>query len=126
MHVTVRVKIPSGQRKEVYAILGPMIERTKLEEGCLSCRLYKDVFARQWIMFEEIWVDEASLQRHLHSDEFRVVLIVVEMASQAPEIRLDTLANPGGLREIEAMRNGEAGSEDSRRLSPPKILGDNL
>jgi quinol monooxygenase YgiN len=113
------MKIPAGQHKEVYDILGPMIERIKLEEGCLSCRLYRDVFARQWIMFEEIWVDEASLQKHLHTDEFRTVLLVVEMASQAPEIRMDVLANPGGLREIEAMLNSEAHRDNDSRHSPP-------
>lgn len=119
MHVTIRMKIPSGQRKEVYAILGPMIERTKLEEGCLSCRLYQDVFARQWIMFEEIWVDEANLRKHLRSDEFRTVLLVIEMARQPPEICLDRMARSGSLREIGAIRNGGAHPDNDRSLPPP-------
>jgi quinol monooxygenase YgiN len=82
-----------------------MIERIQFEEGCLSCRLYQDVLEGGTIMFEELWVDEKSLKKHLRSDEFRSILLVMEMASEPPEIRFDEIARSTGMATIEnAMR----------------------
>jgi quinol monooxygenase YgiN len=77
-----------------------MIERIRLEEGCLGCRLYLDALEEGAMMLHEIWADENSLERHLRSQEFRNVLLVVEMASKPPEIRFDRIALTGGIESI--------------------------
>ena len=81
-----------------------MSRRIRLEEGCLSCRIYQDAIGTEALMFEEIWKDEKHLQRHLRSDEFRNVLLVVEMASKPPEILFDRIAQSTGIDSIEDVR----------------------
>jgi quinol monooxygenase YgiN len=103
IHATVRMRMPARKRKEARCILGSMIERIKLEEGCLGCRLYLDALEEGAMMLHEIWADENSLKRHLRSEEFRHVLLVVEMAGEPPEIRFDRIAKTAG---IEAIRGG--------------------
>ena len=103
IHVTVRMRIPARKRKEARRILGSMIERIRLEEGCLGCRLYRDALEESAMMLHEIWADEKSLERHLRSQEFHSVLLVVEMASEPPEIRFDCISKTGG---IEVIRDG--------------------
>jgi quinol monooxygenase YgiN len=105
IHASIRIVIPAKKRKEVLIILNSIIEQTKLEEACISCRLYRDVQEDRAFMLEEIWSSEKDLQRHLNSDKFHTVLLVVEMATEPPEIRFDTIAHSSGIETIEKARN---------------------
>ncbi len=105
IRATLRMRIPVRKRKEARRILGSLIERIKLEEGCLGCSLYQDALDKGTLMFEEVWANEISFQKHLRSDEFRTVLIVVEMASAPPTIRFDRITHSAGMATIESMRS---------------------
>ena len=101
---SIRIIIPSKKRKEALIILSSLIEQTKLEEGCVSCRLYRDVQEERALMLEETWASEKDMERHLSSDKFLAVLLVVEMASEFPEIRFDVISHSTGIETIEKAR----------------------
>lgn len=115
---TIRMRIPPRKRKEARNTLGALVERIKLEEGCLSCRLYEDALDGGALMFEEIWADEQSLQKHLRSDEFRTVLLMVEMASEPPEIRFDRVSHSTGIKTIEQVRGESNGLRNENNALP--------
>ena len=100
----IRMLIPLEKQSEALEILGSMIEQTQFEPGCVSCRLYRDVEDARAIMFEELWLSEEDVQRHLQSDKYHKVLLVVEMAAEPPEIRFDTIAHSTGVESIEQAR----------------------
>jgi quinol monooxygenase YgiN len=106
IHATIRVRIAAKKRQEARLILGSMIEQTKLEEGCVSCRLYQDALVKGVFMLEEIWASKQALHRHLRSEKFRTVLLVIEMAAEAPEIRFDGVSHSTGISTIKKARNG--------------------
>jgi quinol monooxygenase YgiN len=85
IRANIRLILPIGQQKGVTEILGRYAERTRFLAGCLSCRLYHDLLDPKAIMLEEVWDDESALNRHLGSDSFRDILLVIEMASAAPD-----------------------------------------
>ena len=101
---TIRMLIPLEKQSEALEILGSMTEQTQFEPGCLSCRLYRSVEDARAIMFEELWLSEEDLKRHLQSDKYHKVLLVVEMAVEPPEIRFDTIALSMGVERIEQAR----------------------
>jgi quinol monooxygenase YgiN len=105
IHATIRVNISAKKRKEALMILGSIIEQTKLEEGCISCRLYQDVHKEGGLLLQERWLSEKDLYRHLRSDKFHTVLLVIEMAAEPPEIRFESVANSGGVEIVEQARN---------------------
>lgn len=86
-------------------ILASVAERTRVRAGCLGIRIYKDTQDVHVIMVEELWKDRENLERHLRSDEYRRVLLVVEMALEKPEIRFDEVAQSSGLETIERARS---------------------
>jgi quinol monooxygenase YgiN len=104
VHVTIRLNISAKNRKEALMILGSIIEQTKLEEGCISCRLYQDVHQEGALMLQERWSNEEDLHRHLRSDKFHSVLLVIEMAREPPEILFDCVIRSAGLEVIEQAR----------------------
>jgi quinol monooxygenase YgiN len=105
VHSTIRIVIPPKKQNEALEILGSMTEQIQFEQGCVSSRLYQDVQDECALMLEEIWTSEKNLQRHLQSDKYRRVLLVVEMAAEPPEIRFDTIAHSSGVETIEKARN---------------------
>jgi quinol monooxygenase YgiN len=111
IHATIRFLIPVNMRKEAMAILKSVIEPTRHEEGCLHCRLYRDVQEKGAIMLEEIWSNEALLLEHLAADEFRSVLLVMEMAATPPEIRFSGVARTAGMETIEQVRLGTTAAD---------------
>jgi len=105
VHATIRALIPQKKRNEALIILRSMIEQTKLEPGCISCRLYRDVQDERALMLEEIWTGEKDLERHLRSNKFLAVLLVVEMATEFPEVRFDVILHSTGIDTIEKARS---------------------
>jgi len=101
---TIRLLIPLEKQSEALEILSSITEQIQFEGGCISSRLYQDVREELVIMLEEIWASEKELQRHLRSDNYRKILLVVEMAAEPPEIRFDTIAHSSGVETIEQAR----------------------
>jgi quinol monooxygenase YgiN len=105
VHSTIKMLIPLEKQDEALEILGSMTEQIQFEPGCISCRLYQGVDEERAIMIEELWMSDADLQRHLRSDTYCRVLLVVEMAAEPPEIRFDTISNSSGVETIEKARS---------------------
>ncbi len=60
-------------------------------------------------MLEEIWRTEEDLNRHIRSDEYLNLLLVVDMALKQPEIRFDIISRSMGMEAIEKARSVTAG-----------------
>ncbi len=101
---TVRMVMPSEKRPEAVRILTRAAERTRIEPGCITCHVYQDAKEPCEIMFEGEWASEEELTRHLSSDYFRNVLLVMEMALEPPEIGFHTIERSAGVEVIEKAR----------------------
>jgi quinol monooxygenase YgiN len=104
IHATIRIVTDPEKQEEVFAILRLMAERTRVESGCIACWIYRDVQEDRSLMFEEIWNNEEELNRHIRSDEYRKVLLVLDMAVEMPEIRFETVSHVTGMETIEKAR----------------------
>jgi quinol monooxygenase YgiN len=109
VHASIRMEMSPGNTREALDILRPLAERTRVEPGCVSCRIYRDVQEEDTIMIEELWSSQEDLERHLCSSECQRVLLVVEMAKGQPEIRFNTISYSSGFETIAEARS-RAGS----------------
>jgi len=101
---TIRISISGKKRKEAVIVLRDLMEETKLTEGCVSYRLYQDVQEDRWLMLEETWTSQKLLERHLRSNRFLSVLLVMEMATEVPEVRFEVISHCSGIETIEKAR----------------------
>ena len=104
IHATIRIDISPEKAGEALEILRPMAERIRIESGCISCRIYRDVQEDHAIMIEELWRSQEELERHLRSSDYRNILLVVEMAELPPEIRFSAISHSSGFETIEKAR----------------------
>jgi quinol monooxygenase YgiN len=101
---TIRMLIPLEKQSEALEILGSMTEQIQFEPGCIGRWLYRGVEDVRAILLEELWMSDEDVQRHLRSEKYRKVLLVVEMAAEPPEIRFDEIAHSTGVETIEQAR----------------------
>jgi len=106
---TLRMTIPAKKVGEALKILRSVAELSRVQLGCLSCRVYRNGLGDNVLLFEQLWSNEADLERHLRSDEYRQVLLVLEMAIKQPEIRFDTISSSAGIEIIEKARSSIRG-----------------
>ena len=102
---TIRMTIPPQKSGEVLKIIRSVVELCRYNPGCLSCHLYGDLQEKNVLMLEEVWRAEEDLDLHLRSDEYRNLLLVLEMALKQPEIRFDTISSSTGIETIEKARS---------------------
>jgi quinol monooxygenase YgiN len=103
---TIRVKIPSQKRGEALKILKSMVTRNRARpDDCVFCRICEDALEDSVLQFEEMWRSEEELERHLRSQEYRNLLLVLEMALKQPEVRFDIISSSTGIETIEKARS---------------------
>ena len=102
---SIRMKVSPQKRGEVLRILRSTAERNKILSGCLNSRLYEDLQEDNVILFEEMWSGEEEMEEHLRSDEYRKVLMALEMALQRPEVRFIQASKSSGMETIEKARS---------------------
>ena len=101
---TIRMTIPAKKVSEALRILRSMAEDCRVHSGCFGCHIYRDVQEDNVFLFEEMWSNEEDLTKHLRSEKYRNVLLVLEMALKQPEIRFDTISSSAGIEMIEKAR----------------------
>jgi quinol monooxygenase YgiN len=102
---TLRMTFSAKKVGEALTILRSMAEQGRVRPGCLSSRVYRNGQKDNVLMFEQQWSNEADLKCYLRSDDYRQVLMVLEMAIKQPEIRFDTILSSTGIETIEEARS---------------------
>jgi len=105
IQATLTMAIPPQKSAEALRIFKSFTEQCMDKPGCISCRIYEDLQEKNVIMLKEVWRSEEDLDLHLRSDEYRNLLLVLEMALEQPEIRFDTISSSMGIEAIEKARS---------------------
>lgn len=104
IHATVRMVLPARQLIEVMGLLASMAQRTRTERGCLDCQLHRDLLEENVLILEERWASEADLERHVRSQDYRQLLLIMELAKTPPDVRFDTVSTSEGFEAVARIR----------------------
>ena len=103
--VTLRIKVPSARRKDFLDSARLIIGPTKVQPGCVSCEFYQNLNDPDSVLFVEEWQSRKNLEYHIKSDPYRIILSLMELSDEAPEIKMNTISKTEGLEAIEALRS---------------------
>ena len=96
-------------RKELQAALSFLLGPTRVESGCVSCHLYQDVLDPNGLHFECIWKTEADFVRHLRSDIYKQLLILMELSAEKPAVQFHRISGTHGLEFVHTSREQQLG-----------------
>jgi quinol monooxygenase YgiN len=101
---SIRFSIPSKKRAEALKILKMAAEHCKILPECLSCHIYEDVHDINILMLRQTWRCKEDMEEYLRSNEYRNILLVMEMATTEPEVRFDAVSDSTGIETVEKAR----------------------
>jgi quinol monooxygenase YgiN len=100
------MKFTPEKLPEAIEILRSIVERIRVSEGCLGCDVYLHLLEPGVVLFEQWWNSHADLGRHLRSDLYRRVILVIEMAMEYPSVKFSEIAKTTGLEMVKQSRMG--------------------
>ncbi len=98
---TLRMIVQPERRSDLLETIRVMLEPTRVERGCLSYRLYEDVENRNAFVLLEEWATQEDLERHISKDNQRQLLVLMDLLSEQPELRFNTVLHTAGMDLIE-------------------------
>jgi quinol monooxygenase YgiN len=93
---------------DIVRVLRSLIEPTRVQTGCVSCGLYKDLHDPNVIVWVEEWNTQDDLKRHLRSPQYKKILAALDMSNSQPEMRFDTVIETKGMQLIAEARGMES------------------
>jgi quinol monooxygenase YgiN len=99
--VTLKMIVRPERRSDLLETMRGMLEPTRVERGCLSYRLYEDVEDRNTFVLVEEWKTQKDLESHIRTDNQRQLLALMDLLSEQPELRFNTVSHTAGMDLIE-------------------------
>lgn len=96
--------VPPQRRSAVLKTLKTLSAEVGIQPGCVSSRIYHDETKEGVFLVEELWTTQEYLDRHLRSENYRLMLLVMEMAAEPPEVKFRTITDAAGLEVVERAR----------------------
>ena len=87
-------------RRGLSALVGPM----SVEPGCIACSLYTEANNAHKFYFETRWRSEVELFKHLRSEQYRQLLILIELGKEPPIVEFHSVSETHGLELVAAVR----------------------
>jgi len=72
--------------------------------GCVDSGVYEQCYEERAILYLEQWQSREELSRHIQSELYLRVLLVMELASRQPEISYYDVSEVKGMAWIEDLR----------------------
>lgn len=99
-----RILIPPGKeaalRREAHRLVGP----TRALPGCLDCHCLTDIENDSALRLISRWDSLEHFERHIRSDDFRLILGIMDLSEAPPEFHIHTIARSQGIDELSRIR----------------------
>ena len=97
---TLRITASENPDGEIVRVLRSLIEPTRVQPGCNSCGLYKDLHDPSIIIWAEEWKTQDDIERHLRSRQYKKILAAFDMSSSQPVMQFNTVVETKGMQLI--------------------------
>jgi len=104
---TVRIVVSDEKFHEVLETIKYILERFRVKTGCIHCRVYRDIENPQALVFEDRWETQDALKSHIRSADYQIMLSLMEMSLQPPEVSIYSCLSVSGIDFIGNIRAGQ-------------------
>lgn len=105
--VSLRFRVPHERHRHILNAAKLVLGPTRIKPGCIDCRLYQDLDEPDALFLVEEWESRKKFERHINSDQYRIILSLMEASDQFPEIKINTISKSEGLEAIAAVRRSQ-------------------
>ena len=93
--VTMSLKVWFSKNNYSIALnnLNALVAPTRVQPGCISCHVYEGLENDPPILLVEEWEDEKQLKNYMRSEDFKVILAMIELSENKPDFKLNTVSD---------------------------------
>jgi quinol monooxygenase YgiN len=102
---SIRIAVMATKREQLRRALGAWSGPAGVESGCLSCRILQEESDPVAFCYQAQWKTRDDLLRHIRSEHFKRLLILMDLASEPPLIEFHTISETQGLDLIQHARS---------------------
>lgn len=95
-----RMIVRPERRSDLLKTMKGILEPTRVERGCLSYHLYRDVENRNAFVLMEEWATQEDLERHIRTENQQRLLTLMDILSEKPELQFKTVSHTAGMELI--------------------------
>src|SRR5712672_4610764 len=104
-----QIAAPDDKRTALLRTLGALLGPTRVAPGCLDARLYSDLDRRKSLLLVEDWASREQFERNLDLAKLNAIVAAIELSSEAPVVRVDTVERREGIDGLTPYRGITAG-----------------
>ena len=101
---SVRIVVTPAKREQLRRALAAWAGPTAVESGCVSCRILQEGSDLDAFCYQAQWRSRDDLLRHLRSEHYKRLLMLMDLGSEPPVVEFHTVAETRGLDLIEFAR----------------------
>ena len=116
VRLAVALVAPACGTQQLVHALRFLASPTRLEPGCLGCRVWTEESDESTVRYVEEWATEEAMRLRVRSERFTRLLEVFESAQEAPCVQFDFVMETRGLDYVAEVRN-----RDGMLDAPPRV-----
>jgi len=101
---SVRIAVIPTKREQLRRALTAWVGPAEVAPGCISCRILQEESASKAFCYEAQWRTQDDLFRHLRSEHYKRLLVLMDMGSEPPLIEFHTVTETAGMELIQRVR----------------------
>jgi quinol monooxygenase YgiN len=104
----VSISVSGTKRQELGRAFASLVGPIEVQSGCLRCRLFQAWPNEDGLLLEARWENQEGLIRHLQSDTYKRILLLIELSASPPSLEFLTVVECRGLDLVETARTGSS------------------
>ena len=92
------------KKKDVINIFDSLAGSVSVKPGCNKIKLYSDINNDDDFLLIFEWKSRREMEKYIRSDEFRKIMGLMDLSSEAPIIRFNTVSSTIGFELVEKIR----------------------
>jgi quinol monooxygenase YgiN len=101
---SLQIIAPDERRTILFRTLAAMLGPTRVAPGCLEAHLYSDLDRRKTLLLVEDWDSREQFERNLDAAKLNAIVAAIELSSEAPVVRIDTVERREGMDALTPYR----------------------
>ena len=102
-----RMSVSDGMQEDYMESLMGMLEPIRTLKGCISFCLYWDMEDANSLILIEEWDNSDNFRNYLHSEYYRVILLLIELSEKPADLRICRISKSRGIDLVEEVMLGE-------------------
>jgi quinol monooxygenase YgiN len=94
---SMQIVAPDENRTAILRTLGSLLGPTRAAAGCMRAQLYADLDRRKTLFLVEEWESREQFERNLDTAKLNTIVAAIELSSEAPVVRVDSVVREQGV-----------------------------